>query len=78
MDVCARGFKAAAAMIEEGGLEQALKNRYSDWEGEEAKKMLSGSYSLDQIAEYVESAGVDPQPRSGQQEILENMVNRFV
>ena len=78
MDICARGFKAAVAMMEDGGLQEALEKRYSDWDHEEAQKMLSGDYSLDQIAEYVESAGVDPSPRSGQQEILENLVNRFV
>ena len=78
MDICARGFKAAVAMIEDGGLEDALSNRYQEWETDEAKKMLDGSYSLDQIADYVEAAGVDPQPRSGRQEILENLVNRFV
>ena len=32
MDVCARGLKAAAAMIEDGGMEDALKARYSGWE----------------------------------------------
>ena len=78
MDVCARGFKAASAMIEDGGLEQALSNRYSGWRAEEGEKMLGGGYTLEQIAEYVEKTALNPQPRSGQQEILENYVNRFV
>ena len=30
------------------------------------------------IAARVDSDGIDPQPRSGQQERLENLVNRFV
>ena len=78
MDICARGFKAAAAMIEDGGLEQALSDRYAGWSTEEAHKMMEGGYTLGQIAEYVEKADLDPQPRSGQQEILENYINRFV
>ena len=78
MDVCARGFKAAAAMIEDGGLEAMLDERYAGWAGDEAQKMLAGDYDLAQLAEYVEAAGVDPQPVSGRQEILENYVNRFV
>ena len=78
MDICARGFKAAAAMIENGGLEQALSDRYAGWSTEEAQKMMEGGYTLGQIAEYVEKADLDPQPKSGQQEILENYINRFV
>lgn len=78
MDICARGFKAAAAMIEDGGLEQALVDRYKSWSTEDAEKMLAGGYDLERIAEYVEKADLNPQPISGQQEILENYVNRFV
>ena len=39
--------------------------------------MLAGEYGLDEIADYVERAGVEPEPRSGRQERLENLVNRF-
>ncbi len=77
MDVCARGLKAAAAMIEDGGLEDALKERYSGWETPAAKDMLANG-TLDSIAERVMSEGINPQPKSGRQEILENYVNRFV
>ncbi len=78
MDICARGLKAAAAMIEDGGLDQALSNRYRGWSTEEAGKMLEGGYTLEQIAETVEKTALNPQPKSGQQEIFENYVNRFV
>ena len=78
MDICARGFKSAVAMHENGGLDQALSDRYSGWSSDEAMKMLKGDYSLEDISQYVVSADLDPQPRSGQQEILENYVNRFV
>jgi xylose isomerase len=40
--------------------------------------MLDGTYSLADIAEYVEKADVNPQPKSGRQEYLENVVNRYV
>ena len=78
MDICARGFKAATAMLEDGGLDAALTDRYQGWSSTEAQKMIDGSYTLDQIADQVEQLDLDPQPRSGQQEILENYVNRFV
>ncbi|MAM62893.1 xylose isomerase [Maritimibacter sp. UBA3975] len=76
MDVCARGLKAAARMIEDGALEEARKARYAGWETPEAKAMLTSD--LDTIAERVLAEGIDPQPRSGRQEILENIVNRYV
>ncbi len=76
MDVCARGFKAAVAMVEDGGLQAALETRYSGWDTPEARAMLGGS--LEQAAARVVSGDVDPQPRSGRQEMLENYVNRFV
>ncbi|KMW57091.1 Xylose isomerase [Candidatus Rhodobacter oscarellae] len=78
MDACARGLKAAAAMLEDGGLESMRDARYAGWEGPEAQKMLSGEYGLEEMAHYVETTGLDPQPKSGRQERLENWVNKFV
>ncbi|RFC63766.1 xylose isomerase [Fulvimarina endophytica] len=76
MDVCAAGLKAAAAMLKDGELEKALTERYAGWDGEAAKTMLSGD--LEQAAARVEAENLDPQPRSGRQERLENLVNRYV
>lgn len=76
MDICARGLKAAAAMMEDGGLENALKERYSGWDTPAAKAMLESD--LEAITARVLSEGINPEPRSGRQEILENYVNRFV
>lgn len=76
MDVCARGFKAAAAMLEDGGLEAMRSERYAGWETAAAKSMLSDD--IETIAARVEAEATNPEPRSGRQEILENVVNRFV
>lgn len=76
MDICARGLKAAAAMIEDGGLEDALKARYAGWESAEAQAMLGSD--LASISDRLISEGIEPQPHSGRQEILENYVSRFV
>ncbi|MDE2790981.1 MAG: xylose isomerase [Paracoccaceae bacterium] len=76
MDVCARGFKAAAAMFEDGTLEALRSERYAGWDTPVAQAMLDSN--LASIANRLESEGIDPQPRSGRQEILENIVNRFV
>lgn len=76
MDCCARGLKAAAAMLEEGALETPLKARYAGWDTGLGAEMLVGM-DLDSIAARVE-AGINPSPASGRQEALENIVNRYV
>ncbi len=76
MDVCARGFKAAAELLSDGSLESMRSDRYAGWETPAATQMLQGD--LESAAARVEAENIDPIPRSGQQEILENLVNRFV
>lgn len=76
MDVCARGLKAAAAMLEDGGMEDALKDRYAGWETPEAQAMLNSD--LETISNRVLSDNLNPEPRSGRQERLENYINKFV
>ena len=76
MDVCARGLKAAAALLEDGALEAARRGRYAGWEAPEARAMLGSD--LASIAARVEAEGINPAPRSARQERLENLVNRFV
>ena len=78
MDCCARGLKAAAKMIEEEALSSFVDERYSGWAQKDAKKMLDGGFTLEEIAEYVEAENLSPQPRSGRQEMLENRLNRYV
>ena len=78
MDACARGLKAAARMIEDKALSAPLDARYAGWDSAEAKAMLAGERSLEQIAARVVSDGIEPQPKSGRQEYLENVVNRYV
>ena len=77
MDICARGLKAAAAMLEDGGLEKALSDRYADWNKDVNKDMLAKG-TLESISERVLKDDINPEPRSGQQEKLENYINRFV
>ncbi|MEI2805844.1 MAG: xylose isomerase [Albidovulum sp.] len=76
MDVCARALKAAAALLQDGALERARAERYAGWETPAAKAMLDTG-TLEAISARVLSQGIDPQPRSGRQERLENLWNRF-
>ncbi|MBI3716077.1 MAG: xylose isomerase, partial [Betaproteobacteria bacterium] len=42
------------------------------------RDILSGKQTLAQLAALVEKKNLDPQPRSGQQEKLEALVNRYI
>ena len=76
MDTCARALKAAAALLADGALEQARAERYHGWSKPGAQELLTGS--LEDAAAVVTAQGLNPEPRSGRQERLENLWNRFV
>jgi xylose isomerase len=78
MDVCARGLLASAAMLEDGSLARHVEQRYASWASDEGQAVLDGARSLADLAGRVERLGREPQPVSGRQEYLENLVNRFV
>ncbi len=78
MDICARGLIAAAEMLGDRALEAPLEERYAGWNTPEAQAMLNGDRSLADIAARVEAENINPEPKSGRQEILENVVNRYV
>jgi xylose isomerase len=78
MDACARAFLAASVMLDSGVLTDALKERYAGWDAPEGRAILAGERSLADLADRVLRSGSDPQPRSGRQEFLESLVNRYV
>ena len=78
MDACARAFLAAADMVDAGALTAPLTERYQGWAGPEGRAILGGQRSLADLADRALQPGFDPQPRSGRQEYLESLVNRYV
>ncbi|MEM7256825.1 MAG: xylose isomerase [Pseudomonadota bacterium] len=78
MDCCARGLKAAAAIIDDGTLDSFIDERYSGWNDAYGQSVLDGKVSLEDIAARVAEQDINPAPVSGRQEYLENLVNRFV
>ena len=76
MDTCARAMKSAAALMTDGSMEAHRAERYAGWDKPESKAMLTSS--LETIAADVLARNTNPQPRSGKQERLENLWNRFV
>lgn len=76
MDACAAGLKAAAAMLEDGKLEAARDARYAGWDSAGGKALMSSDLAT--IHDQVVTDNLDPQPKSGRQERLENLVNRYL
>ena len=78
MDACARGLMIAAAIIEDGKLDQFVEDRYAGWKGREGRAILAGKRSLDDLSDYVLKRNLEPQPKSGKQEYLEALINRYI
>ena len=77
-DLCARAFLTAAKLIEDGRYDAILAERYAGWKSPEAVAMLEGKVSLDQIEAAALKNGINPKPRSGKQEQIENLLARLI
>jgi xylose isomerase len=78
MDTLARALLRAARLLEGGDLERFVAERYADWDGALGRAILAGERSLADLERHVLAGRVDPRPRSGRQEMLENTVNRWL
>jgi xylose isomerase len=76
MDAIARGLLRAARMLERGDLTRAVAQRYARWDDELGRAVLAGSRSFADLERHVLDHHIEPQPVSGAQERLENLVNR--
>ena len=78
MDTISHGLLNAAALLEDGILVDTLTSRYSGWDGELGQEILTSNSSLTDLAQFVSKHDVSLQPSSGNQELLENTVARFI
>ncbi len=78
IDTLARSLLVAADMVADDALARYRADRYRGWSGDLGKSITSGQTSLADLAERVESDGIDPRPVSGGQELLENVVNQKI
>jgi xylose isomerase len=77
MEATAKALLNAAAIIEDGALQKFVDERYAGWDKPLGKDILAGRKSLDDLAAYIADGNREPQPKSGRQEFLEGLVNRF-
>lgn len=78
MDSFAYGLLKAAQMIEDGRLENNIKERYSSFESELGKKVRSGSATLEELAAKASELKAPKAPVSGRQEYLEGVLNNII
>lgn len=78
MDTMALALKVAARMIDDGELDRRVARRYSGWNDEVGQKILKGEFSLASLAQFASEQSLNPQPQSGRQEQLENLVNNYL
>ena len=78
MDTLAKSLLCAAKLIEEKPLIDFIDKRYSGWNGKIGKSILSGNESLESLSKYALENELDPKHISGRQELLENIINRYV
>jgi xylose isomerase len=78
LDTLAKGLLNVAKMIEDGKLQAELDARYAGWSEGAGKAALAGELSLADIADSVHANNINPVPQSGRQEMLENLVNRYL
>ena len=78
MDAFARGLKIAAAIRADGALGAFVKNRYRSWDSGIGAEIESGRASLESLETYMLQKGDIWPNESGRQEMLENLINRYL
>lgn len=78
MDAFAKGLKIAAAIRADRAIEKIVSDRYSSWDSELGQKIESGSVGFKELEAMMLSQGDAAPNRSGRQELIEHVVNRYV
>ncbi len=78
MDAFARGLKIAAAIRADRAIDKIVDERYSSWHSELGKKIEAGTIGLKELESLMIEKGDASANQSGRQELLENIVNRYI
>ncbi len=78
MDTFAWGLKIAAKMRADGVLKEFVKDRYHSWDGGIGQKIEAGHAAFEDLERYMLEKGDTAANVSGRQEMLENIVNRYI
>jgi xylose isomerase len=78
MDHMALALKKAAAILENDFIADKLSQRYEGWGQHFGQSILNGQHNLESLASHTVSNSLQPKHVSGQQEMMENRVNRIL
>ena len=78
MDAFARGLKIAAAIRADGVLNDFVRQRYSTYDNGMGRRIEAGSVSLNELDTYIQESTSLAANTSGRQEMLENLINRYI
>ena len=68
----------AAQIIEDGRIDDFIKERYSSFNSGIGAKIINDETNLAELAEYAEKLGAPELPGSGRQEYLEGIINSIL
>jgi xylose isomerase len=78
MDAFARGLKIAAKIRAEGVLKDFVKKRYASWDTGIGQQVEQGKAGFEELEKYMLDKGNADKNVSGRQEMLENLLNRYM
>jgi xylose isomerase len=78
MDTFARGLKIAAAIWADGEFDRIVKERYSSFDSGIGADVESGKANFKALEAYMMGKGEIAANKSGRQEMLENLLNRYI
>ena len=78
VDQLARALLGVEALAADGRVDRFVEERYASWDGPRGRAFFREGVTLAAVADAAIADDVDPQPRSGRQEYLENIVARYV
>jgi xylose isomerase len=78
IDELGRALLAVGARAADGRVDRFVDERYAGWRDRRGQAFFAEGATLAAIADAAIADDVNPQPRSGRQEYLENVVNRYV
>jgi xylose isomerase len=77
IDTLARSVLIAERILGDGKLQALVDERYAGWRAPLGRRIME-SASLEELADMVAENGINPAPRSGRQEMIENLVQRYL
>ncbi len=78
MDAFAVGLKIAARIRADGVLRDFVKQRYASWDSGIGQQIEKGQAKFDDLEKYMLDKGDAAPNASGRQEMLENIINRYL